>query len=138
MALGALAANPNCGVKVVPVGMNYFHAHKFRSRAVVEFGNAVEIPDELVEMYKKGDRREAIGRVLDTVYQALVAVTVTSPDYDTLMVCRRKDENQTLCLLTCGPVDSSCSTVIQPKAQKTTVTYGSGAQSSPCQGLHEV
>lgn len=87
MALGALAANPDCGVKVVPVGMNYFHAHKFRSRAVVEFGNAVEIPNELVEMYKKGDRREAIGRVLDTVYQALVAVTVTSPDYDTLMVC---------------------------------------------------
>ena len=86
MALEALAKNPNCGVKVVPVGMNYFHAHKFRSRAVVEFGTAVEIPNEVVKAYKSGDRREAIGRVLDTVYQALVAVTVTSPDYDTLMV----------------------------------------------------
>ncbi|KAI9693596.1 MAG: hypothetical protein M1822_002867 [Bathelium mastoideum] len=86
MALGALAANPNCGVKVVPVGMNYFHAHKFRSRAVVEFGSPVEIPDELVQKYKAGERREAIGRVLDDVYQALVAVTVTTPDYDTLML----------------------------------------------------
>lgn len=66
--------------------MNYFHAHKFRSRAVVEFGTPVEIPPEIVEMYKKGERREAIAQVLDTVYQALVAVTVTSPDYDTLMV----------------------------------------------------
>lgn len=86
MALGALAANPDSGLKIVPCGMNYFHAHKFRSRAVVEFGNPVEVPKELVELYKKGERREAVSQLLDTVYQALVAVTVTSPDYDTLML----------------------------------------------------
>ncbi len=86
MALGALSANPNCGVTIVPCGMNYFHAHKFRSRAVIEFGTPVEVPEELVELYKKGERREAVAKLLDTVYQALVAVTVTSPDYDTLMV----------------------------------------------------
>ncbi|KAI4852043.1 hypothetical protein E4T44_01753 [Aureobasidium sp. EXF-8845] len=86
MALGALAEDPNCGVKIVPCGMNYFHAHKFRSRAVVEFGSPVEIPNELVEMYKNGQKREAVGQVLETVYQALVSVTVTSPDYDTLML----------------------------------------------------
>lgn len=86
MALGALAANPDSGLKIVPCGMNYFHAHKFRSRAVVEFGNPVEVPKELVELYKSGERREAVSQLLDTVYQALVAVTVTSPDYDTLML----------------------------------------------------
>ncbi len=86
MALGALAANPECGLTIVPVGMNYFHAHKFRSRAVVEFGSPIEIPRETVETYKRGERREAVKTLLDTVYQALVAVTVTSPDYDTLMV----------------------------------------------------
>jgi len=86
MALGALAANPDSGLKIVPCGMNYFHAHKFRSRAVVEFGNPVEVPRELVELYKNGERREAVSQLLDTVYQALVAVTVTSPDYDTLML----------------------------------------------------
>lgn len=86
MALGALAENPNCGVKIVPCGMNYFHAHKFRSRAVVEFGTPIEIPPETVEMYKNGHRREAVAQVLDTVYQGLITVTVTSPDYDTLMV----------------------------------------------------
>ncbi|KAJ9618645.1 Glycerol-3-phosphate/dihydroxyacetone phosphate acyltransferase [Taxawa tesnikishii (nom. ined.)] len=86
MALGALEKDPDCGVKIVPCGMNYFHAHKFRSRAVVEFGTPVEIPKEVVEMYKRGERREAIAWVLDTVYQALVTVTVTSPDYDTLML----------------------------------------------------
>ena len=86
MALGSLAANPESGLKIVPCGMNYFHAHKFRSRAVVEFGTPVEIPAELVELYKSGERREATRQLLETVYQALVAVTVTSPDYDTLMV----------------------------------------------------
>lgn len=86
MALGALAADPNCGLKVIPCGMNYFHAHKFRSRAVVEFGTPVDVPPELVERYKKGERREAISQLLDAIYDALVAVTVTSPDYDTLMV----------------------------------------------------
>ena len=66
--------------------MNYFHAHKFRSRAVIEFGPPIEIAPELVEMYKTSERREAVRRLLETVYQSLVAVTVTSPDYDILML----------------------------------------------------
>ena len=86
MALGSLAANPDSDLKIVPCGMNYFHAHKFRSRAVVEFGPPLEVPKELVDMYRSGERREAIRQLLTMIYQALVAVTVTSPDYDTLMV----------------------------------------------------
>lgn len=86
MALGAMADSPHIDLKVVPVGMNYFHAHKFRSRAVVEFGQPIEIPTELVDMYKHGHRRDAIGQLLDTVYQGLAAVTVQTPDYDTLML----------------------------------------------------
>ncbi|KAG5917811.1 hypothetical protein E4U42_007108 [Claviceps africana] len=86
MALGALEKAPECGLKIVPVGMNYFHAHKFRSRAVVEFGTPFEIPPHLVEAYCNNRRREAIGKVIDTVYDALSAVTVSTPNYDTLMV----------------------------------------------------
>lgn len=86
MALGTLAEDPDCGLKIVPVGMNYFHAHKFRSRAVVEFGAPFEIPRHLVELYRNNQRREAIGQVLDTVYQALNSVTVSAPSYDTLMM----------------------------------------------------
>lgn len=86
MALGTLAQNPDCGLTIVPVGMNYFHPHKFRSRAVVEFGSPFKIPHELVEMYQNNQRREAIGQVIDTVYQALSSVTVSAPDYDTLML----------------------------------------------------
>lgn len=87
MALGAVAADPTCTLKIVPCGMNYFHAHKFRSRAVIEFGSPIDIPAELVEEYKTGSRRDAVSKMLSIIYDALVAVTVTSPDYDTLMVC---------------------------------------------------
>lgn len=86
MALGALANNPDCGLKIIPIGMNYFHAHKFRSRAVIEFGNPIEVHPEQVAAYKAGDRRNAVGSLLETVFQGLVAVTQTSPDYDTLML----------------------------------------------------
>jgi len=86
MALGALAEAPDCGLTIVPVGMNYFHPHKFRSRAVVEFGAPFHIPPRLVELYKNNQRREAIGELLDAVYNALSSVTVSTPDYDTLML----------------------------------------------------
>lgn len=86
MALGALAQDPNCGVKIIPVGMNYFHPHKFRSRAVIEFGNPIEVEPELIEQYKSGNRRESIQNLLDTVTKGLQAVTTLAPDYDTLML----------------------------------------------------
>ncbi|EME45563.1 hypothetical protein DOTSEDRAFT_71309 [Dothistroma septosporum NZE10] len=86
MALGALAEDPTCGVTIVPVGMNYFHAHKFRSRAVIEFGAPIEIEPELVEQYKNGSKRDAVGKVLQNVYDALSTITVQAPDYDTLML----------------------------------------------------
>ncbi len=86
MALGTLAEAPDCGLRIVPVGMNYFHAHKFRSRAVVEFGPPFEVPAKLVQMYKNNQRRDAIGQLLDLVHSSLSAVTVSAPDYDTLMV----------------------------------------------------
>lgn len=86
MALGTVAKNPDCNLKIIPVGMNYFHAHKFRSRAVIEFGTPIEVPMDLVEKFKAGERRQAIGELLETVREGLVSVTVTTPDYDTLML----------------------------------------------------
>lgn len=87
MALGALAEDPNCNLKIVPCGMNYFHAHKFRSRAVIEFGTPLEITPDLIEKYKKGDdnKREAVKETLDLISQGLKSVTVQCPDYNTLM-----------------------------------------------------
>lgn len=88
MALGAMANHPNLKVKIIPVGLSYFHPHRFRSRAVVEFGSPLDVPAEFVEMFKEGgtQKREAVSKFLDLVYDALKTVTIRAPDYDTLMV----------------------------------------------------
>jgi glycerol-3-phosphate O-acyltransferase/dihydroxyacetone phosphate acyltransferase len=69
-------------------GLSYFHPHKFRSRAVVEFGSPITIPQEYVDLFQKGgkEKREAISKVLDIIFDGLKSVTVRAPDYETLMV----------------------------------------------------
>ena len=47
MALGAMARNPDIDVTIVPCGLNYFNPDKFRSRAIVEYGEPVKIDREL-------------------------------------------------------------------------------------------
>ncbi|RDW73544.1 hypothetical protein BP6252_07451 [Coleophoma cylindrospora] len=84
MALGSLARGTP--VTIVPVGMNYFSAHKFRSRAVIEFGDAITIPASLVQDFQAGKKRDAVGNVMSQISEALASVTVSAPDYDTLML----------------------------------------------------
>ncbi|CAI6322448.1 unnamed protein product [Periconia digitata] len=86
MALGTVASKRDCNLKIIPVGMNYFHAHKFRSRAVIEFGNPIDVPLEMVDRFEGGHKREAIGELLEVIREGLISVTVTTPDYDTLML----------------------------------------------------
>ncbi|GAA6064453.1 hypothetical protein JCM10212_005202 [Sporobolomyces blumeae] len=88
MALGAVSEHPDLRLQIVPVGLSYFHAHKFRSRAVVEFGTPIEIPREMVGQFEKGgeEKRKAIGGLMDIIVDGLKGVTVRAPDYDTLML----------------------------------------------------
>ncbi|KAL4211608.1 hypothetical protein AB4K20DRAFT_1897914 [Rhizopus microsporus] len=87
MALGAMAQNKDLDVKIVPVGLNYFHPHRFRSRAVVSYGTPISIPSEWVQSYAQGGpaKREAIAALLEAGYEGLKSVTVNAPSYDTLM-----------------------------------------------------
>ena len=88
MALGAMEHVPTLQVRIVPVGLSYFHPHRFRSRAVVEFGPALDIPKELVDQFQQGgdQKRKAAGKLLHMIYDALKTVTIRAPDYETLMV----------------------------------------------------
>ena len=108
MALGAMAANPGLQVQIVPVGLSYFHPERFRSRAVVEFGKPIPVPQELVDHFKTGGsaKRDATSKLLEVIYEALRTVTLRAPDYDTLMV--RMFPLRTLDrLLTMQPLSSS-------------------------------
>jgi glycerol-3-phosphate O-acyltransferase/dihydroxyacetone phosphate acyltransferase len=109
MALGTLAEHPGTGLTIVPCGMNYFHAHKFRSRAVVEFGPPIEVQQQYIDKYKSGDRRSAVSGLLDDIQKALVGVTVNAPDYETLMVSNKYISLQ---ILTITLARSSCSTTL--------------------------
>lgn len=87
IALGAMANDPSCKVKIVPCGMNYFNAHKFRSRAVIEYGDPIEISQELVAKYKDPlTTKEAVSELLQIITGCLKDVTVTCDSYETLMV----------------------------------------------------
>ena len=83
MALGNIEKYPN--LKLIPCGLTYFHPDRFRSRAMIEFGEPISIPQELADEYKK-DRRSACSKLLDTLKQALESVTINVPDYETLQV----------------------------------------------------
>lgn len=88
MALGAKSAHPDLKLQIVPVGLSYFHPHKFRSRAVVEFGSPIEIPQDYVSEFEKGgeNKKKAIGEVMELIVDGLKSVTIRAPDYETLMV----------------------------------------------------
>lgn len=88
MALGALARDPTCGLSIIPCGMNYFHPNKFRSRAVVEFGNPVQVHPDQISAFQAGGKakRDAVGSLLETIEKALGTVTQQAPDPETLMV----------------------------------------------------
>ncbi|KDN45743.1 hypothetical protein K437DRAFT_224087 [Tilletiaria anomala UBC 951] len=88
MALGAMAANPGLKVRIVPVGLSYFHPHRFRSRAVIEFGAPLDVPAEMVQLFDQGGdgKKKAVAQMMDIVFDGLKSVTVRAPDYETLMV----------------------------------------------------
>lgn len=86
IALGALARDPYSNLTILPCGLSYFNPHKFRSRAVVEFGQPVKVTPDQVAAFKQGKeaKREAVGSLLQTIQDALAAVTQQAPDYETL------------------------------------------------------
>jgi len=87
MALGARARG--IPVKLLPIGINYFAAHVFRSKVFVDVGQPIIICGELVEMFQTEEgKREACARLLADIQQALDFTCLTAPDFDTLKVIR--------------------------------------------------
>jgi glycerol-3-phosphate O-acyltransferase/dihydroxyacetone phosphate acyltransferase len=85
MALGTVAKYSDTTVTIVPCGLNYFHPHKFRSRAVVEYGNPIIIDQERAAEYKI-DSRKAVNKLMSEIGDAMNVVTTQAPDYQTLQV----------------------------------------------------
>ena len=90
VALIAYSALEQDGINVpiVPVGLNYFKAHRWRGRAVVEYGRPIRINPSTLKAYKQGgaERRKVCSELLDRVQDSMKSVIVSAPDYDTLQV----------------------------------------------------
>lgn len=84
MALGAVAADKNMKINIVPVGLHYFHRHKFRSRAVIEYGEPIIVDGVMGEEYIQAPRA-TVSKLLKIVTDSLMSVTENAPDFDTLM-----------------------------------------------------
>lgn len=85
MALGAVSQSedPNMAVSIVPVGLNYFHAHKFRSSVVIEYGKPIVVTKKESAEYEKNSR-EVVSKYLDIITLRLQEVALTCKDIDTL------------------------------------------------------
>lgn len=93
MALGTVCGGDKTkNVTIVPVGLNYFNRDKFRSRAVIEYGQPVVVDYEnWGKLYEK-DSFAAVEKLMTVLKKSLYAVTVNTEDYETLQViqaCRR-------------------------------------------------
>ena len=86
MALGA--ADRGAAVSVIPFGINYSHAHRWRSRVLVDVGRPLKVAPEILEQYRKGEKREAYAAFLKQVESSLRSVTFNAPDKHILNVLR--------------------------------------------------
>jgi len=85
MALGAMEKFPDLEVNIVPVGLNYFNRDKFRSRVVVEFGDAIKITPDMIKEYRV-NKRKIVSSILDSTVASLKTLTLQASDYETLML----------------------------------------------------
>lgn len=90
VALIAYSALEKDGINIpiVPVGLNYFSRHRFRGRAVVEYGQPVQIDPSTLAAYAAGGaaKRQVCNELLDKIQDSMKSVIVESPDWDTLQM----------------------------------------------------
>jgi len=75
-------------VPIVPVGLNYFHAHRWRGKVAVEYGQPILMKPHTFKQYKLGgtERRKVCNELLDSVKDSMNSVIVSAPDYQSLQV----------------------------------------------------
>ena len=90
VALIAYSALEKDGVNIpiVPVGLNYFRAHRFRGKATVEFGSPTYIEPSTLADYKRGgaDKRRVCNDLLAKIENSMRSVIVSVPDYETMQI----------------------------------------------------
>lgn len=91
--LEAERRNPGLGVRIVPVGLHFDRKHKFRSRAFVLVGEAVDPTVEVASyMGSAGESREAVYALTERIDEALRSVTLSLSSWDEARLIARAAE----------------------------------------------
>jgi len=83
IALGAL--REGIPVVIVPCGLTYMRRTRLRSRVLVQFGEPVAVERAFVDA-RGDDERGAAAALTEDIDEALRALTINAPDFDTLSV----------------------------------------------------
>jgi glycerol-3-phosphate O-acyltransferase/dihydroxyacetone phosphate acyltransferase len=88
IALIAYSALEKDGINIpiIPVGLSYFRAHRWRGKAVVEYGKPTLVNPATLADYKAGGqlKRQTCNKFLEQIESAMRSVIVSTPDYETL------------------------------------------------------
>jgi glycerol-3-phosphate O-acyltransferase / dihydroxyacetone phosphate acyltransferase len=70
-------------VPIIPVGLNYFRTHRWRGKAIVEYGDPVYIdPSTLNDYVAGGERKRAVcNELLERIRDSMRSVIVSMPEY---------------------------------------------------------
>eukprot|EP01063_Lacrimia_lanifica_P001986 TRINITY_DN1102_c0_g4_i1.p1 TRINITY_DN1102_c0_g4~~TRINITY_DN1102_c0_g4_i1.p1 ORF type:complete len:610 (+),score=238.72 TRINITY_DN1102_c0_g4_i1:69-1898(+) len=82
-AFGALENGNSRAPVIVPVGLTYYHGHRFRSRAHMEFGKPVRIDSDWYRRYQ-ADKSETIKEFMGELKTAMENVTIQCSDWTRL------------------------------------------------------
>ena len=85
VALGFAERHPGQRLRIVPVGLSYFHPKRFRSRVLLRFGPVLELDGELVAA-AADDPKEGARHLTGKIEAALRALTVNADDCGTIRV----------------------------------------------------
>lgn len=69
-------------VPIIPVGLNYFRTHRWRGKAIVEYGDPVYIdPSTLKDYIAGGERKRAVcNDLLERIRESMRSVIVSMPE----------------------------------------------------------
>ena len=79
----AVAARRKVRVTLIPCGLTYTHRHRFRSQALLHFGDPIIVDDEWLSAYAASEVA-TVRAFTDHIAEALAKVTLNAPDWETL------------------------------------------------------
>jgi len=81
----AVAARRTVRVTLVPCGLTYTHRHRFRSQALLHFGEPIEVDEAWLAAYATAEV-DTVRAFTDHIAAELAKVTLNAPNWETLRV----------------------------------------------------